>query len=162
MCCPTEIMSLLWHLEITLDLQKSWSWGSNRSLSDKLQGLPPYVPKPVKVSRNWVLSSDTLMNNNRMNFSKKEASLPIIDCEDSPQFDSPWPISSNWFNLYSPKMGVFLRSKCYLLAGVSKTPTIYLQRSMELGPTRQPSGPICMTEERCDPILWALKQSYRS
>ena len=89
MCCPTEILSFLWHMEITLDLQKSWSWGSHNSLFQKLQGLPQFVPKPVKVSRNQEHSSDTLMNNKLMNFSKKDVNLPISDWEGSHQSDSP-------------------------------------------------------------------------
>ena len=37
---------------MTLDLEKSWSWGSNRQLHDGLLNQSQLIPKPVKVSKN--------------------------------------------------------------------------------------------------------------
>ena len=59
-------------------------------------------------------------------------------------------------------MGILLRNQRCLLAGIPEAAEINLQCSLELRSARVSTSSIRLTEEKCDPILWTLRQSYRS
>ena len=80
----TKIFPILPDVEITLDIQKSWSWASNRELFSALhvEGLP----KPVTSAKNLGSFSVTLTRTRPMCLRKTDIKMQSNDSANYPNF----------------------------------------------------------------------------